>query len=56
MKKINATKFIEALEELIENNEQTIDIDMDGDKACLHEIDTIENIIAMIKTGEYDCE
>ena len=51
---ISARKLIAVLEDCIEKNDLLIEQDMDGDNECAHDNDSLENVIAMIESGDYD--
>jgi len=53
---LDTKKFIKELEDRMVENDKYIEEDMDADDACSHENDSLEMIIAMIKSGNFDLE
>lgn len=53
---LDTNKLIKKLESMIEENNKTMEEDMDGDCSCEQENDTLGYVINMIERGEYNLE
>ena len=56
MNTTNTSKLLSQLNEWVESNQKTIDEDMDGDNACSSEIETLENVISLLRSGKCDSD